>query len=145
MKRVTWIDPRDKPGLLHAVMEQCTGASLISFEGSLEHLSFYKWPNASYEETPVLKRQTISPKLDFVILPLDEESSKGMWKELAEKDHLVREGIIHVQIAIEGELVFGGYDNFDKECTVAYKGLSEGFLQDLKERGTIRGYEHKYS
>lgn len=133
-REVTWIDPRDKPGLLRSMMEECVGDSLISFEGTLESLSFYSWPSASFVETDSLKRQTISPELDFVVLPLDHTTFPVIWKELSEKDHLVHEGIIHVQIAKAGKLVFGGYDNFHRECTVSYAGIPKVLLESLKSK-----------
>lgn len=142
---IIWIDPRDKPGLLHAVMEECASGSLISFEGSLESLGFINWPEISREETDSLKRQTLSPNLDFVVVQLNESTFPSIWEELAEKDHLVNEGIIHVQIEKDGKLVFGGYDNFHKECTVAYAGIPVELIDKLQEKGIIRGYKQSNS
>ena len=139
---VFWIDARDKPGLLLAMMRQFQDQSNISFEGSLGQLTCFSWPAASYEENQVLKRQTTSPELDFVVIPLTEQSVKDIWKELCEKDHLAHEGIIHVQIENNGRLVFGGYDNFHRECTVAYPGVPLELLEKLKEQGIIREYEY---
>jgi len=140
IEQVMWIDARDKPGLLLAMMKEFTNNSNISFEGSLDHLSFSSWPDVSTEETEALKRQTTSPQLDFVVLPLTEAIVHNIWKELSDKDHLVHEGIIHVQIESDGKLVFGGYDNFHPDCTVAYPGVSIGLLEKLKENGVIREY-----
>lgn len=140
---VIWIDPRDKPGLLLAMMREFANHSYISFEGSLANLEFYNWPIASYVETPVLERQTVSPELDFVVVPLTDQTLSDIWKELSKKGHLAREGIIHVQIESNGKLVFGGYDNFHRECTVAYSGVSTALLEGLKEKGVIRDYRQQ--
>ena len=142
---VVWIDPRDKPGLLRAVMEEYAADSKISFEGDLKGLSFCTWLDAKHEETSSLKRQTKEPELDFVVLPLNPSTYPRIWNELIEKDHLVNEGIIHVQIEMNGKLLFGGYDNFHRECTVAYSGMQQDFLEKLKRKGIIRSYQKKYS
>ena len=135
-----WIDPRDKPGLLLAMMRAFKNNAHISFEGDLSNLSFAKIPNVSNEETEALKRQTTYPELDFIVLPLSEQTIEEIWKELSEKDHLVHEGIIHVQIEEKGSLVFGGYDNFHRDCTIAYQGVPITLLDELMIKGIIRGY-----
>ena len=119
----TWIDARDKPALLLAVMKELAGNSSISFEGDLSNLELKKIENSQEEETEVLERQTTSPVLDFLVLPLTEITLQEIWSEISQKDHLVNEGIIHVQIESEGELAFGGYDNFHRECTIAYSAI----------------------
>lgn len=124
-------------------MKEFANHSYISFEGALANLEFYDWPIASYVETSTLKRQTVSPELNFVVIPLTDQTLSDIWKELSKKDHLAREGIIHVQIESDGKLVFGGYDNFHRECTVAYSGVSAAFLDGLKGKGVIRGYQKK--
>ena len=136
-----WIDVKDKPGLLLAMMKLFKNNSYISFEGDLSRLSFVNIFNSSEEETDVLKRQTIDPILDFVIVPLTEITVEKIWKELIQNDHLVHEGIIHVQIESNGKLVFGGYDNFHRDCTVAYEGVPIELLDGLVENGVIRGYK----
>ena len=133
-----WIDTRDKTGLLIAMMREFSGDSHISFEGTLEKLELGNIEGASTEETKVLKRQTITPQLDFVVVPLNKNTIQEIWKELSEKDHLLHEGIIHVQIENEGNLVFGGYDNFHRDCVVAYPGVPEKLLKELKLNGVIR-------
>jgi hypothetical protein len=139
------IDATDKPGFLLAMMKHFAGPSLISFEGSLGTLSFSSWPNASLKETEALKRQTRSPKLDFVVLLLNEGTVKDIWRELSEKDHLVHEGVVHVQIESDGQLVFGGYDNFHRDCTVINSGVSIELLEQLKHKGLVRGYQKIYA
>ena len=135
-----WIDPRDKPGLLLAMMKQFMNSGHISFEGSLGALTFCTWQTSSSEETDTLKRNTMSPRLDFVVVPLTEQTVPAIWRELSDKDHLVREGIIHVQIESQGKLVFGGYDNFHRDCTVVSADVPVELLETLKENGVIRSY-----
>jgi len=138
---IIWIDARDNPALLLAMMKEFVNRSNISFEGTLSELAFLSWPTASVKETPVLKRHTILPRLEFVVIPLNDATVKNIWNEIAVKDHLVHEGIIHVQIECAGKLVFGGYDNFHRECTVAYPGVPETLLEELRTKGVIRGFQ----
>ncbi len=138
-----WIDPRDKPGLLLAMMRAFVSnshESYISFEGGLDNLNFSTLPGAACAEIEkILQRQTIS-QLDFIVIPLTEQNLREIWKELIAKDHLVREGIIHVQIRYCGKLVFGGYDNFHRECVFADSSVPIELLEKLKANGVIRKY-----
>src|ERR1700676_1576589 len=65
------LDTRDKPALLFAMMSiLASEQTRIVFEGNLASTELFKLEGASYEETGKLKRATISPKLDFIVLPL---------------------------------------------------------------------------
>jgi hypothetical protein len=48
-----------------------SGNAHMSFEGRLNHLRLASIPGASEEETFVLKRNTIWPKQDFIVVPLE--------------------------------------------------------------------------
>lgn len=71
----------------------------ISFEGRLSHTELAKIAGASLTETEVLKRNTTSPRLDFVVLPLTQDTvpeiQKAIVSKIAFKDYA---GIVHVQI-----------------------------------------------
>ncbi len=136
-----WIDPRDKPGLLIAVMRELAGSAEISFEGWLGELGLESIPGAYSQETDALRRQTRKPRLDFLVLPLTKESVDVIWRVISEKDHLTDPtGIIHVQIALDGRLVFSGCDNFHRECVSAWEGVPIELLDRLIENGVIRSY-----
>ena len=139
-----YIDPRDKPGLLLAMMREFVSDSydsFISFEGRLGKLNFSTLPGALCAKTEIPPGRLSSP-LDIITLPLTEQNLRDIWKELIAKDHLVHQGITHVQIANRGKQIFGGYDNFHRECVFAYSpGVSIEFLEKLKAKGLIRGYE----
>jgi hypothetical protein len=62
---------RDKRRFLLAMMEKLAGGAYISFEGDLKALRPSSTPGASQEETDALKRNTLEPKQDFIILPLE--------------------------------------------------------------------------
>lgn len=123
------------------MIKEFNNKGLISFEGDLKNLNLDNIPGLINGEQEPLIRATSHPKLDFVILPLKDETTPLILNELNEKDHLVHEGIIHVQIAQNNKLVFGGYDNFHKNCVVAYEDVPINLLEKLKSIGVIRSYE----
>jgi hypothetical protein len=86
---------RDKRRLLVRMMEQLAGNAHISFEGDLKALHLSRIPGASNEETEVLKRNTLSPKQVFVVLPLETSSTKTI---IAAIGGTIPSAIIHVQI-----------------------------------------------
>jgi hypothetical protein len=137
----TSIDARDKPALLRAMMRELAGDAQISFEGTLENLDFSQVGEVIDEADSYLLRQTSSPTLDYVILPLTFESVDVIWRELSAKDHLARDGVIHTQIGKHGELAFGAYDNFHRKCVWASGAVSARCLGELKSRGVIRDFE----
>ena len=62
---------KHKPELLFAMMRTLAhDDARISFEGRLAHTELVKFAGASLDETKVLKRNTTSPTMDFVVLPL---------------------------------------------------------------------------
>jgi hypothetical protein len=137
-----WIDTRDKPGLLWAFLHHFQNEANISFEGSLKHLVLAELPGASVSETSVLRRQTHDPILDFVAMPLTPETV-GMLHERLSAPGLFQAGggLIHVQVEHAGYLVLGAYDNFHKDCVVAYEPTPESLLAQLKASGVIRSYD----
>jgi hypothetical protein len=49
-------------------------------------------------------------------------------------------GIIRVQIERNGKMAFAAYDNFDRECVVAYPAASSASLDELTMTGVLRNY-----
>lgn len=137
-----WINARDKPGLLWAYLRHFGVDSHVSFEGELKKLALAELPGASTSETQVLQRQTRKPILDFVVVPVTAETAQALHERLSAPG-LFHEGgaLIHVQVEHAGQLVLGAYDNFHKDCVVAYEPTSESFLAELKASGVIRSYD----
>ncbi len=75
------------------MMQEFATNSHISFEGSLENLNLNDISGYSTQETNALKRKTVSPELDFIVVPLIESTVNLIWKELNAKDHLVKESL----------------------------------------------------
>src|SRR5260370_14868086 len=97
---------RDKRGFLLAIMEELARNAHISFEGNLSNLRLGSVPGASEAETVVLKRNTLWPKQDFIVLPLEPSTGKAILSAIG---GTVPKSIIHVQIENEGVLEFGAY------------------------------------
>lgn len=129
----------DKPALLIAMMRELAGDAYISFEGDLHWID---WNGVSgvEESKTCLRRQTLTPELDFVVLPLTAETQPLIWKTLSKVDHLADSGIIHTQIEKEGKLAFGAYDNFHADCVTASDAVSRSLLEGLIRSGVIRSY-----
>jgi hypothetical protein len=141
MSKRFWIDPRDKPGLLVAVMRELAGNAEIAFEGGLGELDLENIAGAHFQETDALRRQTLKPQLDFIVLPLTAESVDVIWRIISENGLLTDPmRIIHAQIALDGRLVFAGCDNFHRECVSAWEGFPIELLDRLIENGVIRSY-----
>ena len=81
-KPTTWF-VRDRYRFLLAVMKVLAGEAHISFEGDLHGFGLYNLPGASSDETSVLKRNTLWPKQDFVVLPLEMIMVLHMFKAMA--------------------------------------------------------------
>jgi hypothetical protein len=137
-----WINTRDKPGLLWAFLRHFESDSHVSFEGDLNKLALTELPGASTAETPVLRRHTLEPSLDFIAIPITEENSLALRERLSAPD-LFHDGgaLVHVQVEHAGHLVLGAYDNFRKDCVVAYQPTPESLLEQLKNSGVIRSYD----
>lgn len=135
-----WIDPRDKPGLLRAMMRALAGDARISFEGDLSRCVFADNLTASADETEALCRQTVVPKQDFVVLPLELDTVQPIL-DVVLPGRRYLDDIIHIQIERHGQLQFGSYDNFHRECVVCYAGVETTLLDQLKSSGVIRSWQ----
>ena len=65
---------RDKPGFLRRMMVELAGDARMSLEGNLVHCHFTDDLVVGQEGTAVLKRQTLWPRLDLVVLRLTPET-----------------------------------------------------------------------
>lgn len=129
---------RHRPKLLIAMMHSHASENAwISFEGVLANTELPRLHGASQEETDSIRRATLAPRLDFVILPLTHELLPAIEKAVISKVAFGARGIIHVQIEVNGKCVFAAYDGF--QHAVAY-AVSPRPLQELTDAGVLRGY-----
>jgi hypothetical protein len=130
----------DKRRLLLAMMEEFAGDAHISFEGDLSALPLSSIPGASQEETGVLRRNTLWPKQDFIVLPLEPSTSKTIISAIG---GTVPNTIIHIQIEKGGTLKFAAYDNFHPQCIVFHSTVKPAFLESLASESIVRPYTER--
>src|ERR1700678_2580038 len=125
---------RDKRRFLAAVLAELAGVAQVSFEGDLSSTSLFDVAGASSDETQVLKRNTLWPKQDFVVLPLEAEMVGPI---MAAVGGTLPRGIIHIQVQKDGRLELGLYDNFAPKCMFFGSSLTSTFLATLRDAGTL--------
>jgi hypothetical protein len=133
-----WIDVRDKPGFLHRLMSELSGGARMSLEGNLSKCHFSDDHVVAREEAGVLKRSTLSPRLDFVIVKLEADTVAALFKQIIAAG--VTENIIHVQIERNGSIQLGAYDNFHRECVGTGPEVSAELLGEMKASGVVRSF-----
>jgi hypothetical protein len=121
---------RDKRRFLVAALAELAGAAQVSFEGDLSRPSLFDVAGASSDETRVLKRNTLSPKQDFVVLPLEAQTVGPI---MAAVGGTVPRGIIHIQVQKGGQLELGLYDNFAPDCLFFGPSLTSTFFARLRD------------
>lgn len=143
MPKKFYINTRDKPGLLIAIMGEFVGTGEISFEGDLGDTGLDLLPGVSYAETATLRNSSVrTDKPNFLVLPLTEENALSIRKVITEKEHPGgSSNIWHVQLSVGGKFVFGAYDHFHPDCVLATDGIPLKLLDKLSENGVIRSYE----
>jgi hypothetical protein len=123
-----------KNQLLFAAMKQLAGNAEISFEGDLSSLGLLAVPGASTHETFVLKRNTMRPRQDFVILPLETNTIGSVQRAMG---GTIPKSVLHIQIAKAGRLEFGAYDRFHPSALFFGKALGSDFLDALISKGIL--------
>jgi hypothetical protein len=133
---------KHKPELLFAVMRSLAHADArISFEGRLSHTELAKFAGASLNETEVLKRNTTSPRMDFVVLPMTPKIVPEIEKAIVSKVAFKRySGIVHVQIERQERLAFVACDNFHEDCVWVSEAVPDTFLAELVKSRVLYSY-----
>lgn len=119
-------------------MVELAGDASISLEGDLSHC---RWPEdllISHEETASLKRNTLWPRQDFVMLQLTPDTIEPIFKQVMSAG--LKRAIIHVQIERNGVLELAAYDNFHPNCVITGPGVSIGLLEELKSTTVLRDF-----
>jgi hypothetical protein len=125
---------RDKRRFLIAAMEELAGAARISFEGDLSATTVAHLAGASRDETEILKRNTLWPKQDFVVLPLEADLVNAI---IAAVGGTVPRSILHIQIEKDNCLQLGLYDNCAPEASFFGPSLTPSFFSNLESDGTV--------
>jgi hypothetical protein len=122
------------------MMDELAGDARISFEGDLSALHLSAILGATQEETAALKRGTLSPKQDFIILPLESSTVKAIVSAIGGS---VPSKIIHIQIEKGGIVQFAAYDNFHPQCIVFNPAVNRAVLESLVSEGIMRPYTER--
>ena len=116
-------------------MEELAGDAHVSFEGDLGGLPLSTLAAASEQPSSVLKRNTLWPKQDFIVVPLGPSMGKEILTALGGK---IPRTVIHIQIEKGGLLQFGAYDNFDPQCIFFGNAVAETVIQQLVSQDAMR-------
>jgi hypothetical protein len=130
----TW-KVRDKRAFLIAAMQELAGTAHISFEGDLSATTVPRLTGASGNETAVLKRNTLFPPQDFVVLPLEADLVRTI---IAAIGGTVSRSILHIQIEKDGRLELGMYDSFDPAASFFGSRLTPEFFDRLSSNGILK-------
>jgi hypothetical protein len=142
MDDVISLNTRNKAALLDAMMQSFASAnSCVSFEGHLYNTTLTEIAGASQSESSVLKRATTWPKLDFIILPLNNETISAIKKAIASRVGFGENGIVHVQIQKDEELAFAAYDGFHDDTVVLFSRSADHLLEPLVTSGVLWSYK----
>jgi hypothetical protein len=128
-----------KVPLLSALVEAFCGDAHLSLEGDLAEL---RWDGPTQPEpaiASVLRRNTVEPVQDFVVLPLERDSIDRIVHRVLPHVGLKRR-VHHVQIEKERRLVFGAYDWFDEGCAWVSQRVGTQLLDALVREGVLKSY-----
>lgn len=92
---------RHKNRLLLSMMKELAGNAHISFEGEFDVAGLAAIPGASQIETQMLKRNTLSPRQEFVVVTLEPSNIAPIISKLG---GTTPRGVLHVQIEKDGRL-----------------------------------------
>ena len=128
-----------KAEFLRRLMFELAGHAQMSLEGDLSRCRFADDVTVTSDETATLKRNTVAPRQDFLVLRLRPETCAPILKEIMAAG--LKSAIIHVQIERDGVLELGAYDNFHDQCVVTGPGVSAVLLEELKSTRVLRDFK----
>ena len=131
---------REPVEFVRAALDHFQPDCLLSLEGDLSHCDTAHVPGASSEPTDVLRRSTISPKQEFIVLPVTAETRETISREVLPQVGL-KNRVLHVQVASGGRLVLGAYDSFHRECCWVDQSIGPDTISSWKDSGIIGWYE----
>jgi hypothetical protein len=129
----------EKLEFLRRLMDELAGHAQMSLEGDLSHCRFTNDLVLTRKETAILRRNTLIPRQDFVVLRLAPETVGPIFKQVMAAG--LKRAIIHVQIERGGVLELGAYDNFDPECVVTGPGVGHALLEELKNANVLNDFQ----
>jgi hypothetical protein len=119
-------------------MDEFAGGRM-SLEGDLSRCVFPADVVLARDELDILRRNTLAPRQDFVVLRLEPDAAAAIFRQIVAAG--LSRAIIHVQIERGGVLELGAYDNFHTGCVVTGPGVGAGLLSELQAAGVLRGFQ----
>ena len=131
---------RTKVPFMVAMVEALAGDALLSLEGDLADVwpDIVAMPGTQFDEIGILKRNTIWPRQDFAILPVEPETVDYLVRKILHRIGLKRR-VIHILVAKKGQLQLESYDNFDGEIRVG-SAVPRDVMQRLLDDRVIRSF-----
>jgi hypothetical protein len=126
---------RNRNRFLLAIMKELAGDAHISFEGDAKILGLVGLLGASQIENTILKRNTLWPKQDFVVIPLEPSTIPAIFTGIG---GTIPRSVLHIQIEKNGRIEFGAYDNFNPESIVFGSAISDAFIEALTSEGILK-------
>jgi hypothetical protein len=128
-----WLNARDKPGLLVALMKALAGDARIGFCGGISPCDFSDIPESP--ESALFE----GSQGDAIVLKLETGTIQPILAQVLPDARCVH-SIVHIVIEKSGrpEVVIG--DNFHNECISVGPGVPQTLLDDLVSNGVLRGY-----
>jgi hypothetical protein len=131
---------RDKRAFLTAALGELAGSATVSFEGNLRGTGLLYVTGASGDETKALKRNTLWPKQDFVVLLLEVETVGPI---MAAVGGTVPRSILHIQVEKHGRLELGLYDNFAPSAMFLGPAVTPTFIETMKSKGVLSAWAER--
>jgi len=142
MKKSYWLDPRDKPALLVALMHQLAGNAHIVFEGDQEDMESLDFsPIRGIFEglvTPFNNEWREDSK--SLVLPLTNDTIRQILDVVLPEDRIIH-NVGAIQIEKDGQVQFMAGDNFHNECVSVGPAVPEQLLKDLVASGILKAYQ----
>ena len=124
-------------------MVELAGDARMSLEGDLSRCQLSDSIIVTRDETAILKRNTVVPIQDFVVLRLEPDTVPTIFKQVMVAG--LSRAIIHVQIERNGMLELAAYDNFDMECVMTGPDISPALLDELKDAKVLHEFKARMS
>lgn len=119
--------------------EAYKGSAFASFEGDLRALFLNEIPGASNCTTALLTWETSSPRLDFWVVPINDDTINALKARLSHSGILGKDGVvIHTQLATDQRRIFSACDNFHKECVGVSTSVPLALLEQMLRTGVLK-------
>lgn len=135
------LDIRKSKDFMVELIENLPKNSVISFEGDLDKIQKPHFV-LDINNTQNIWRNTITPRLDFWIFRIDENSKDYLIKDFIHRVG-IRDNVVHISVEHESRLIFNSNDNMDSEGVFLSCGefFSFALLKRLKTESVIKEIE----